>query len=321
MKQPPVISVIVPVYNSSTYLEQCLDSIAAQTYRNMEIILVDDGSSDSSADICRHYASTDNRFLFISHAANQGQSAARNTGLAEATGDYIAFVDSDDIISPTLMESLHQLLTANHAQLAAVPLTRFTDTPAQFTSQKAVQATTIPARTALVRMLAQTGVNSSVCGKLFTRESIQRLRFPNGQLYEVLDFMSLYLTSTSHVTCSEAKLYHYRRNPQSTLGTFRMKRLDVLDVTQNIMSRSINDRHILKAAMDRHLSASFNMYVLLCRNKMAGSSVAQLCWSNIRSIRIKSLFNPRVRLKNKLGILASLTGPKIFSLIARHSSL
>lgn len=321
MKQLPVISVIVPVFNSSTYLNQCIDSITAQTYRNLEIILVDDGSSDSSAEICRHHANRDNRILLISHSSNQGQSAARNSGLATATGDYVAFVDSDDIISPILMESLHQLITAGHAQMAAVQHTRFTDTPGQSRPLHSPHAITIPAHTALIRMLYQTGFNSSVCGKLFTRKSIQALRFPNGQLYEDLDFMSRYLATASHVTYSESKLYHYRRNPGSTLGTFRMKRLDVLDVTQNIISRSINDHNVLKAAMDRHLSASFNMYVLLCRNHMTDSNFAQLCWSNIRSIRIKSLLNPQVRVKNKLGILASLTGQKIFSIIARHTSL
>ncbi len=99
------VSIIIPIYNTEKYLKTCLDSILGQTYENLEIILVDDGSADNSGKIIDDYAKKDRRIKAI-HQKNQGQSAARNNGLKEATGDYIGFIDSDDKIDPTFVEKL-----------------------------------------------------------------------------------------------------------------------------------------------------------------------------------------------------------------------
>ena len=100
-----MISVIVPIYNVEKYLEECLDSIKNQTYSNIEVILVNDGSTDKSKDICERYCKEDTRFKLINQA-NQGQSVARNNGVAASAGKYIAFVDSDDIIRHDYLEEL-----------------------------------------------------------------------------------------------------------------------------------------------------------------------------------------------------------------------
>ena len=98
-------SVIVPVYNAKEYLSRCLNSLVRQTYKNLEIILIDDGSIDGSSDICDEYAAKDQRFR-VFHVDNAGVSAARNLGLIYATGLYVSFVDSDDLVSPNYMERL-----------------------------------------------------------------------------------------------------------------------------------------------------------------------------------------------------------------------
>lgn len=105
MKNNPKVSVIVPIYNTAKYLPACLDSIINQTHQNLEIILVDDGSTDSSPEIIKKYASKDRRIKVITQT-NQGQSTARNSGLKNSTGEYISFVDSDDEIKPTFIEKL-----------------------------------------------------------------------------------------------------------------------------------------------------------------------------------------------------------------------
>ena len=109
-----MISVIVPVYNVEKYLRQCLDSVLAQTYRELEIILVDDGSTDGSGAICDEYATRDSRIKVV-HQQNGGLSSARNAGLDLATGEYVAFVDSDDYIHETMLELLYQALVENNA--------------------------------------------------------------------------------------------------------------------------------------------------------------------------------------------------------------
>ena len=107
MTERPLISVIVPIYGVEKYLEQCLDSILNQTYRQLEIILIDDGSTDRCGEICDRYASRDSRIKVI-HQTNQGLSAARNVGMDMATGEYISFIDSDDYIDLHFYEKMVQ---------------------------------------------------------------------------------------------------------------------------------------------------------------------------------------------------------------------
>ena len=109
MEQKPLISVIVPVYNVAAWLPRCVDSILAQTYENLEILLVDDGSTDGSGNICEEYAKKDTRIRVL-HKENGGLSSARNAGLDAAAGAYIGFVDSDDWIAPEMYAELRRTL-------------------------------------------------------------------------------------------------------------------------------------------------------------------------------------------------------------------
>ena len=113
----PLISVIVPVYKVEKYLNQCIESVLAQTYQNLEIILVDDGSPDRSGEICEEYAKKDTRIRVL-HKSNGGLSTARNTGLQIISGAYIAFLDSDDYLAPDMYETLYRELIENDADIA-----------------------------------------------------------------------------------------------------------------------------------------------------------------------------------------------------------
>ena len=116
-----LISVIIPVYNREKLVEECLDSLTAQTYKNLEIILIDDGSTDNTLNICKKYANNDSRFKIIELSHN-GVSAARNAGLDAAHGEYIFFIDSDDVIHPFLLETLHRSMKESNAEIAGSPL-------------------------------------------------------------------------------------------------------------------------------------------------------------------------------------------------------
>lgn len=112
------ISIIIPIYNVQAYLQRCLNTVCSQSYKNLEIILVDDGSTDNCLQICEELAENDDRIIVI-HQTNQGVSVARNTGLDAATGDYIGFVDPDDYIHPEMYERLFSLLKTNDADMSA----------------------------------------------------------------------------------------------------------------------------------------------------------------------------------------------------------
>lgn len=113
MSDSPLISVIIPVYNVEKYLHRCLDSVIEQTYKNLEVILIDDGSTDHSGEICDDYAAKDVR-IHVIHQENQGVSAARNKGLDTAKGEYIAFVDSDDYILPEMYAKMLECIIENN---------------------------------------------------------------------------------------------------------------------------------------------------------------------------------------------------------------
>jgi glycosyltransferase involved in cell wall biosynthesis len=117
MEQTPLVSVIVPIYNVEPYLRRCVDSICQQTYENLQIILVDDGSPDSCGTICDEYTITDSRVMVI-HQKNEGLSGARNNGLLFAKGEYVAFVDSDDWLHPELYATLMHMIVQHDLDMA-----------------------------------------------------------------------------------------------------------------------------------------------------------------------------------------------------------
>lgn len=113
----PLISIIIPIYNSETYLRECIDSVLSQTYKHFELLLIDDGSSDGSSAICEEMERMDQRTRFFPATCNKGVSATRNKGISLAKGEYLFFIDSDDIIHPWLLESLYKLQEKNHSTI------------------------------------------------------------------------------------------------------------------------------------------------------------------------------------------------------------
>lgn len=213
------ISVIVPVYNVATYLRRCLDSLLRQTFRALEVICVDDGSSDASAEILSEYAARDARVRVITRK-NGGLSAARNTGLEAVSAPYVMFCDSDDWVEPSWCEELHGELLRTGADFVV--------------SRASIDGTVTRRRRRSLEgshELTRHGVldsspdlrpeiNPAVWVKIFRRELIERhhLRFAEGLLYEDCLFSMQYLTVSSRVAFLDRKLYHYFQRPDSILN-------------------------------------------------------------------------------------------------------
>lgn len=307
MDSKELVTVIVPVHNVEKYLPRCIDSILLQTYRNLEIILVDDGSTDESVTICDEYATKDNRIRVL-HKENGGLSSARNTGLDAANGGLITFVDSDDWVAPNYIEVLYVNLIKYGADISAVSYLRVSDdfsyTPSQTNTPKLFNP-----EEATAAILYQNKLDSSACSKLYRQRLFNKQRFLKGILYEDLDIIpKLYLSSKS-IVWSDSELYFYYTREYSITETFSLRRLDVLDVADRIEDY-IKKRcpKLVGAAQDRKLSANFNMLMLLAKNGYADSEYTNRCWQNIKSLRWRSLCDKNVRMKNKIGILASYLG-------------
>lgn len=220
MEKKPMISVIVPVYQVQEYLEPCLDSIVNQTYQNLEIILIDDGSTDNSGKICDKYAGNDARIKVI-HKKNGGISSARNAGLKIAEGELIGFVDSDDWIDPDMFSYLQSVLAENSADIvtcAAAP---------ESLPDKQNTVTVLDMESAMSSLLDGGKVDNSVWNKLYTRNVWDGVFFPEGMILE--DAATIYkcILKAKRIVVTEYPCYHYRIRQGSILHTaFTKKNFD-----------------------------------------------------------------------------------------------
>ena len=210
-----LISVIVPVYNVESYVAECIESIQNQTYMNLEIILVNDGSTDASGDICDQYAAYDERIKVI-HKENAGVSAARNTGIEAANGDYIAFVDSDDYIAPNMYEDMLRILKEN--DLDILECTAFRDKGGEIIEGCNDGSLEIFNRDEALKM-AMYDCFVAVWSQLYKRSAIDDVRFPVGRKFEDTAVSYRFITNTKRVGHINHCYYYYRLNLNSTTQT------------------------------------------------------------------------------------------------------
>lgn len=304
------VSVIVPVYNNEKFLGECVESICRQTYVDLEVILVDDGSTDSSGTICDKLAMSDPRIRVV-HTSNSGVSAARNTGIDMASGSYMMFVDSDDAIHPEMVRTLVNMTATEGAGCA---ICKFTDRKSALSPEG--NTIHISPRQAIEMTLYQYMLDSSLCCKLFPTEALKRTRLREGIRYEDLDCIyRIYENIEGKIVFTSAPMYLYRNNPDSFIHNFTPDRLDVLAVTDRIVDYYKNDPGLLRAAHDRRFSAYFNLFILLTKAGM--ESEADRCWEVIKAERHDELRNPKVRRKNKIGAMASYLGSHVMKLLIR----
>ncbi len=213
------ISVIVPVYNCEKYLEKCLESICGQTYQNLEIILVEDGSEDRSPEICKEYEKRDKRIRVVSKK-NEGVAVARNTGLDYATGDYIGFVDSDDYIDRDMYETLYANLKEQDAQMSICGIyhvySNRTERP------KEILKKTVNRDEAVYMVLESRYISVNPVNRLLKRSVYEGLRFPPGMTsedaYLILDILGKVERVAIDLT---PKYYYFHRNNSITTSAYK----------------------------------------------------------------------------------------------------
>lgn len=216
MRSGELISVIVPVYNVADYLEQCLDSILNQTYKEFEVILVDDGSTDTSYSICDEYVKRDSRFHLF-RQENKGLSAARNAGLELCKGGYVTFVDSDDFVSPEYLQGMIENLKQADADIAICEHYRLENGTFYFQKHDLNDREIISSRDAFKRIHQ---VNYAVAwGKLFKSSLFRYVRFPVGRVYEdSFTLPKLYMFCEKIVVLPD-ELYCYRQRSTSIINS------------------------------------------------------------------------------------------------------
>lgn len=282
------VTVVIPVYNVEKYLERCIKSVIGQTYKKLEVILIDDGSFDSSGIICDEWSKRDNR-IRVFHQANCGLAAVRNKGIELATGDYIAFVDSDDWILSDTYEYMLNLMYHYDADIVDISICEtFNDNPK--TDLKSPIITLFEGKDIIYDyMLCGISAKSpySACRKLYKLSSINNIRFEVGIINEDIIFNYLVLLNSKRIVKSTKKCYYYFQDGESTTrGGLKQRDFDLLKVSKQLQELSKCE--------------SYKNIALLGKVKYARSYFSLLSKIAFYGIADSSI--------NKREIIASLTG-------------
>lgn len=237
------VSVVIPVYNVEKYLEKCLDSIINQTLKEIEIICINDGSSDGSLNILKEYQQKDSRIKVIDKA-NEGVSIARNTGINVAVGDYISFIDSDDWIASNFLECLYNASNKYNSDIACSSIIRVSKgkkrnkliyKKEEFTTDKDEK-----------NELTKVPIYSYIWNKIYKREKLvqHKLEFPVGRVYEDVIWSIKAVYYLDGVVTVPESIYYYRKNPTSIMSTKSEKNVADYAVSEKEMLEFSNEKNL-----------------------------------------------------------------------------
>ncbi len=247
-KEFPLVSVIIPVYNVAPYLREALDSVVRQTYRNLDVIIVDDGSTDGSDAICEEYRS-DPRVRII-HQENRGLSNARNRGLDLAKGEYIAFLDSDDAYEPEFAERMLEAMENADVAVCRYKVHRGTLDKGGRT-EPSIKEGCYDRKEAL-RAIMERSINFSVWNKFYRKELWSRIRFPDGHNYEDIDTIYRILDVCDQIRVLNRILYLHRKRPGSITDTPTEKNLEDRKLAIDHLAAFVEE-HIPEVFGEEHL--------------------------------------------------------------------
>ncbi|MDE6008644.1 MAG: glycosyltransferase family 2 protein [Muribaculaceae bacterium] len=333
-----MLSIIVPIYNAENYLQATIDSVFSQSYTDWELILVDDGSTDHSPDICELARRRSERVRVV-NMENAGVSTARNTGLKIARGSHIMFLDADDLLPPDALSIMTECAAMHDSDIVCgaikevkadyeiLPLS-VNSTPKE---KPSISYTHYTPLSAAEQILYQKSIDCSAWGKIYKASLWSHLRFREGIRYEDLDLIPRLFTMAERITRVSRVVYLYRQHPRSYIHTFSLRRADVLDVTERLSEWMMEREPSLgRAARARELNANFNILALIAanknslgkeegeNNKFKAMLLSDRCWNKIKELRGEALRNPSVRLKTKIAILISyFIGRKFMELLSR----
>lgn len=240
------ISVIIPVYNAEEYLHRCVDSIIVQSYKHLEIILVNDGSIDSSGEICEQYKMQDDRIKVI-HKNNGGQSSARNLGIQEASGDYVAFVDSDDWIAEDIYEHCINLIETRHYDVVDFKVVFDNGEAREWVQKNSYNTRQLEGKEILRDYLFRGQTEKapfSPCRKLYKRSLFETIRFPEGKVNEDIATNYKILMNCNRIIVTNKIGYYYFQNSKSTTRDGLKKRdFDLLDACEELLMLTQNESY------------------------------------------------------------------------------
>lgn len=313
----PLITIIVPCYNVERYIHKCVDTILAQTYDNLEIFLVDDGSPDRCGEICDEYARKDNRIKVI-HKQNGGLSDARNVAIDVAQGEYIVFVDSDDFVAPDYVETLYRLVSQNDAEMGLTWHKCFYEgTEPEADSHEGKIVKVLDRDDALESMFYQKDFDTAAWAKIYRSDLFEGIRYPKGWLFEDLPTTYRLMMKCRCVAFTSYMSYFYllRRNSIEGAPFKPAKYQSCMNIVNQLKrDRASMPNGSVKKALDCRM-VSFLFHILLDipkeREEMRHTLIAE-----IKRLRWEVLFDRHARMKARIACLLTFFGMKAIDVLA-----
>lgn len=305
------ISIVIPVYNVEKYLEKCIESVINQTYNNLEIILVDDGSPDNCGSICDEYSKKDGRIKVI-HQFNGGLSNARNTGIRNATGSYITFIDSDDYVDNSYVEVLYRNILQHNSDMSiGTHKVIYDNSVIDKATHDEFQG---KPEEILKRMLYDQDVDVSAWGKLYKIELFRNIEFPEGRLYEDAATTYKLIDTCRIVSVKSESLYNYtiRKNSISQCE-FSQKKMDLITSTRE-MTDYIKEKYpnLEKACRRRLMYAYLSTLSQLVNAKCDNKEIENKLMRYIKENRNKVIIDRNIPKRDFIGLLTTYGGYKLY---------
>lgn len=310
-----LISIIIPVYNVEKYLSRCLDSVTTQTYTNLEIILVDDGSTDNCGKICEEYVQKDGRIKVI-HKENGGLSDARNVGIQQATGKYITFIDSDDDVANEYIEYMYELLSKNNTKMSIATYT-VVSKEKKINAGEGYTEKVLTTEECLDRMLCEEGFSISACAKLYKKELFDKVKFPVGKLNEDNGTTYKLILQCEKIAYGNKSVYnYYKREDSITTSKFNLRKMDLIELTDEMCNEIDNKYPTLKNSTDKkRVTSRFSILRQILVGKMDEEQKIKVkeIEKYLKQRKKQILQNNKMSKRDKIALITLLIGKSFFA--------
>lgn len=312
-----LISIIIPVYKVEKYLEKCIESVLKQTYTNLQIILVDDGSPDNCGKICDEYAKKDSRIEVI-HKANGGLSDARNVGISKAKGRYIGFVDSDDWINKEMYKILYELCEKNNSDIAECRYTVTTGNEMNLDNSSNL-ITILNNEEAIKSLYTNTSYGSVVSwNKLYRCELFKDIKFPEGKLNEdQFTTYKLYYKSNKIVLIDKVLYYYFQSTKSIMRSEFTLKKLDAIEAIES-SHKFFEENNLYDLVLWNDTLYSFVLikyFIILLRNEQFDNKYRNSILEKFRGRFWLFIKNEHISIREKLLLMLFYVSPKLYIFI------
>lgn len=312
--EKPLVSIILPVYNVEKYLPKCMESIFLQTYSNIEIIIVDDGSNKECAELCDKYLAIDQR-VSVFHKSNGGLSDARNYGIMRAKGEYITCIDSDDFVDKTYVEYLVYLILKYKSKMA-ICQHRFIYDNGKVQDKKLIGDELLSSEQCLESMLYNKIIDTSAWAKLYQKRLFDNVKYPKGRIFEDIGTTYALMLQCDYIAVGYESKYNYVYRQDSIVNdVFNPKKLDLLYMTDKMAESVIIEYpNLNKAIIRRRVYSRFSTLNQLLSTKGFDNEKKE-CITFIMNNRKNILTNGKAPLRDKMAILLLSLGFKNYQYI------